>query len=167
MAGEMSKRMKEVGSIILDTIKGNPVPAALSGVGIGWLVMEALTRNADEEKENGVDRSSEGRETGRQIGSFVPEKGEEVSPGAGEIVSEPGKIVQPKKEAWEERWRQMTENRTLTLGAAAFALGVILGFLVPKTRREDELMDKTGSALLNKIKETAKEFIAREEDIAV
>lgn len=43
---EASDTAKGVGSVIVETIKENPVPAALIGIGIGWLYMNAQKQGA-------------------------------------------------------------------------------------------------------------------------
>jgi Protein of unknown function (DUF3618) len=39
MAGEATETVREVSSSMIDTITRNPIPAAMVGLGIGWLVM--------------------------------------------------------------------------------------------------------------------------------
>ncbi|MEZ4865009.1 MAG: DUF3618 domain-containing protein [Caldilineaceae bacterium] len=46
----ISENWQQVGSTIVNTVKSNPVPAALIGLGIGWLVVENMGH------ENGAER---------------------------------------------------------------------------------------------------------------
>lgn len=43
MADYMRRHKEEISSAMLDTIKHNPIPTALIGVGLGWLALEALS----------------------------------------------------------------------------------------------------------------------------
>lgn len=130
MAEEMVKRKRKFGSIILDTIKGNPIPTALTGVGIGWLVMKGLTQTVREEQESPSEKLSEPKDTvkqlvssvqekGRKIVSEAQEKGKEVGREAKEKLERLSRIAQAKTGVWEERFREIRGNRTLSLGAAA------------------------------------------------
>ncbi|MGI6208011.1 MAG: DUF3618 domain-containing protein [Anaerolineae bacterium] len=44
MAERASKRARSFTSTLMDTVKSNPVPAALAGIGLGWLAMEYRSR---------------------------------------------------------------------------------------------------------------------------
>lgn len=43
---EATERVRGMGSIMLDTIKQNPVPAALAGIGLGWLFLKRSDGNS-------------------------------------------------------------------------------------------------------------------------
>ncbi|HET9227826.1 MAG TPA: DUF3618 domain-containing protein, partial [Thermoanaerobaculia bacterium] len=53
-------------------------------------------------------------------------------------------------------WQTM-EERPLALGAAAIALGVVAGLMIPSTRKEDELMGETRDRLMERAKEVGEE----------
>lgn len=61
MADEAKWKVKGAGNTVLDTIKRNPVPAALMALGLGWLIMEG--RNTAQSN-----RYDEGRYEGRYEG---------------------------------------------------------------------------------------------------
>jgi len=44
-AGVAGDKAKYTGDLLMDTIKENPIPAALVGVGLGWLLVDAFTKN--------------------------------------------------------------------------------------------------------------------------
>jgi uncharacterized protein YjbJ (UPF0337 family)/gas vesicle protein len=47
MADYMRQHREEISSAMLDAVKHNPIPAAMIGVGLGWLVMEAVSPKRD------------------------------------------------------------------------------------------------------------------------
>jgi len=44
VAGMTGTKLKETGDLLMDTIRENPVPAALVGVGLGWLLIDAVMK---------------------------------------------------------------------------------------------------------------------------
>jgi ElaB/YqjD/DUF883 family membrane-anchored ribosome-binding protein len=47
MAGDVADTARETGSTLMDTIRENPVPVALTAIGVGWLLFSARRQAAD------------------------------------------------------------------------------------------------------------------------
>jgi hypothetical protein len=62
-------------------------------------------------------------------------------------------------------WETM-EERPLALGAAAIALGVVAGLMIPSTRKEDELMGETRDRLMERAKEVGEEALEKGKQVA-
>ncbi|HWM90498.1 MAG TPA: DUF3618 domain-containing protein [Thermoanaerobaculia bacterium] len=62
-------------------------------------------------------------------------------------------------------WETM-EERPLALGAAALALGVVAGLMIPSTRKEDELMGETRDRLMDRAKEVGGEALEKGKQVA-
>ena len=62
-------------------------------------------------------------------------------------------------------WQTM-EERPLALGAAAIALGVVAGLMIPSTRKEDELMGETRDRLMDRAKEVGGEALEKGKQVA-
>lgn len=62
-------------------------------------------------------------------------------------------------------WETM-EERPLALGAAAIALGVVAGLMIPSTRKEDELMGETRDRLMERAKEVSGEALDKGKHVA-
>lgn len=62
-------------------------------------------------------------------------------------------------------WEAM-EERPLALGAAAIALGVAAGLMIPSTRKEDELMGETRDRLMERAKEVGEEALEKGKQVA-
>jgi hypothetical protein len=62
-------------------------------------------------------------------------------------------------------WETM-EERPLALGAAAIALGVVAGLMIPATRKEDELMGETRDRLMERAKEVGGEALEKGKQVA-
>lgn len=62
-------------------------------------------------------------------------------------------------------WQSM-EERPLAIGAAALALGVVAGLMVPSTRKEDELMGETRDRLMERAREVGEEALEKGKQVA-
>lgn len=62
-------------------------------------------------------------------------------------------------------WETM-EERPMALGAAALALGVVAGLMIPSTRKEDELMGETRDRLMERAKEVGGEALEKGKQVA-
>lgn len=62
-------------------------------------------------------------------------------------------------------WQTM-EERPLALGAAAIALGVVAGLMIPSTRKEDKLMGETRDRLMDRAKEVGGEALEKGKQVA-
>ncbi|HVG09402.1 MAG TPA: DUF3618 domain-containing protein [Thermoanaerobaculia bacterium] len=62
-------------------------------------------------------------------------------------------------------WETM-EERPMALGAAAIALGVVAGLMIPSTRKEDELMGETRDRLMERAKEVGGEALEKGKQVA-
>jgi len=62
-------------------------------------------------------------------------------------------------------WETM-EERPLAVGAAAIALGVVAGLMIPSTRKEDELMGETRDRLMDRAKEVGGEALEKGKQVA-
>jgi ElaB/YqjD/DUF883 family membrane-anchored ribosome-binding protein len=51
---DMSDTARESGYTLLDTVRQNPIPAALAGIGVGWLIMKV--RESSEQRRNSAYR---------------------------------------------------------------------------------------------------------------
>lgn len=62
-------------------------------------------------------------------------------------------------------WETM-EERPLAVGAAALALGVVAGLLIPSTRKEDELLGETRDRLMERAREVGEEALEKGKHVA-
>jgi ElaB/YqjD/DUF883 family membrane-anchored ribosome-binding protein len=88
MVSTASDRVSGVGSTIMETIRQNPVPAAMAGIGIGWLFMKRSRSPGDSHRfaTNGGDYSWAGSRRG--YGSRAASEG-----GLGRVQDRAGEVV--------------------------------------------------------------------------
>jgi ElaB/YqjD/DUF883 family membrane-anchored ribosome-binding protein len=228
MADNVNRQTKRASYSIVETIKQNPVPAALAGLGIGWLLVEGFKSSSEDryyegnggryqtryyeprgqyQSQGGIGETfssaqekvgefasqtreqveelgsqarekvghiseqvqdqasqtldqvsqlgSQAREKAEQLGSQAREKAEQLGSQAREKAEIIGNQVQEQAQwAKSQFWQTMEEN-PLMVGAAALALGVVVGLSIPETRYENRLMGETRDNLMDKAQEKA------------
>lgn len=164
---------KSAGSSVADTIRQNPVPAALAGaglVGIGWLVASGKSSGSGQPGYGGSsdpygsseryytsyeDRGSEG-----SSGGSGQERAQEAAQEARQRASQMGGELQNRAQeargqAQEKAQRakgglqNALQENPLALGALALGAGMAVGLSVPGSSKEDELMGETRDKLAN------------------
>lgn len=65
-----------------------------------------------------------------------------------------------------EGFWDLVERRPLAAGAATLAAGVLVGLMIPATRREDELMGETRDELFRGARETGREALEKTKEVA-
>ena len=103
------------------------------------------------------------REQASDLGHQVADKASSLGHQVADKASELG--LQAKRQVRRARlgfWQTMEEN-PLLIGAATLAVGVLAGFLLPSTDREDELMGETRDHLLDEVKEAGQQALDKGE----
>jgi hypothetical protein len=131
---------------LLETVKREPVPLALTGIGLGWLVLKDLlgtygrpargADGSDADEPGTVQRAKEGVVKAARTGK---EKVARTATAAREKVSHAAQgTVEGARKAADWVSHTFQEDPVL-LGAAALAAGLIAGIAIPASRREEEL----------------------------
>jgi ElaB/YqjD/DUF883 family membrane-anchored ribosome-binding protein len=137
---------------VIETIRANPVAAALTVIGIGWLALGARAPNATSKVGTAVgnaydrvrNRASETYERGRTSASQASSYSLEQAGRAGHYVTE----------------------HPLAFGVAAVALGAVVGALLPTTRLEEEYAGGLVDEAMQKAGESGREFVQKAQEVA-
>jgi hypothetical protein len=181
-ADQMDEARQSIGEArrtITDTLRENPIPAAMAGIGLGWLVYNA--------RQQGSPRSSRfSRSYGRRYGYGGTAYDTERMGATGQRYGEPGGIDLTRSGSAEMseneqgtagevagRAQDMAHNvadqtrrqakragdqfneNPLAMGAAAVALGMAAGLAIPETRKESEFMGDARDRVAGKVREAA------------
>jgi len=173
------------------TVRENPVPAALAGVGLGWLAMKAGGRQSgqreydtavrdwrrpgDSADQYRVQRGASGATTGvaeGMEGAYDRAK-ETVSDAAGraqEVASETFERTQQKVGALTSRARYQTEDllqsNPLVLGVVAVAVGAAVGLSLPETEPENRMMGEVRDTFVERAQDAAQSAVEKVKDVA-
>jgi len=146
MARQAGERLNSAGSGIVQTIKDNPVPAVIAGVGLAWLFL-------------GQGGSSAGRPS--QPGTVDKAK-EKVSDIAGQAQETISSAAAPKIEGA----RSAFDENPLAIAAGVVALGLVAGLLAPATPSEGRILGDVGERVVDRVSEVARETTEKAQHIA-
>ncbi len=121
-----SGKKEGVGRTALEKIRMHPIPSALAGAGIGWLIIAIF-------RENGKLKSSaHSEESHFQATELYRGKNPSVkSPDPAKYRHKTGSIAQIRLREKTEGLRRMMNANPLAVAAAAMALGAFIGFGIP------------------------------------
>jgi len=169
---------REYAANLGSSVKTNPLPVTLAGIGIAWL-MAASNRPA--QPANDADR---GPGIGERMQSAKDAMGSRMQSAGSKIQSAKDSLtggMQSTKESLSsgmqsarENWDYVLRENPLVLGAIGLAIGAVAAALAPRTRAEDEMMGEARDNLVDKAKqagaaklEEAKQAAASVKDTAV
>jgi len=188
-AGETARG---AGTTMLETIKQNPIPAALAGIGLGWLFMNS--RNVSSRRPTYYqgyqsrggyyggtrdwERGYEGDQGG--VGGAVGRVGDTAGNVAGQAQERAGQLAsevqdrasqvasraQYQAEQAQDEFQRMLNETPLAVGALAFALGAATGLVVPATRQEQQFMGEARDTLVERAQEMAQETMQKVQRVA-
>ena len=183
--GRAGETLKETGYSLTNTVRQNPIPCALIGLGVGWFVVNRIrhadggtvgTRSYQSDYEYGMAKpmyggtgrqysgsSDEYAGMSRQYGSSKRGMFRQVKDSAGGLMQDTGEKVSELGHQASEgaRWagrslqRLMYQN-PLAVGAAAVAVGAAVGLALPATRVEHEYMGDASEKLIDKAQQAAR-----------
>jgi hypothetical protein len=162
---------------IVETMRSNPIPAAMLGIGAAWLIIKERSGSRDHGSDR--TRNAYGRgerdwrigappKTEAAVGTTgysdygsgtsgqsarVPEFGgdfERYNRGRGQSVS----------------FDKVVRDNPLALGAAAALIGVAIGMTVPASEAENRLMGEARDNVVDKARELASDAAQKVQDVA-
>ena len=191
MATNTTETSKYVGSTMVQTIRQNPGPAALTALGLSWLVLNGRSTKVGTASSSTATGGSQGgqssasqlkgagsdamgnlqsgisgatdqvQETASEIGGQVQET---VSGAADQVQQTAGQLVTQAQQV-PSRLRQIIETNPVPLGLVGIALGSAAALAIPETRRENELLGQTRDALVQKAETAAQTTLEKVQDV--
>ncbi len=178
-------RAQEAGSGIMTTIRANPLPAALTGIGLTWLFASARSQSSgrsryyrgrtydaydydyppryDYDSTTTSGPSSAGEVLGRtrdkvgETASRAQDRTGQVASQAQDRASNVSDQVQYQTRRANDQLQRMLRQNPLTVGALAVGVGAAVGLALPQTSREHEVMGEARDTLVEKAQEKAGE----------
>ena len=146
MARQAGQRLNDAGNGLVQTIRDNPVPAVIAGVGLAWLFLG--------QSESGSRASVQP--------SAVEKTKEKVSDLAADAREAVSSAATPKIQAT----RSAFDENPLAIAAGVVALGLVAGLLAPSTRSESRILGDVGERVVDKVSEVARETTEKAQHVA-
>jgi len=156
-------------SRVMELVRDNPVPLALVGLGVGWLVLSSVRgarldadRIEDAAEDWSGDRSDMLSGVAEQAGDKVRDlalKAKSKVRTVSQQVDRTTDTVRRQASDLADSTGELFRDHPLTVGLLAVAAGVALGAAIPRTRREVEMLGDTGADLLDSARETGRDML--------
>jgi hypothetical protein len=206
MVRHTGEAIRDVRYTVMDTIKENPIPAALVGIGLGWLFMNRRSaqpqrppRYTDQryyqqayQPDAYANRSMYSSAGHQQNDSSMLEQGQQAvgetlhraQEAVGDVASKAqqtvGNVVDQAQETAgyvvdqaqyqaqrvEDRFQQTLRDNPLAIGAVALALGTAVGFTLPRTSQENELLGDARDKLVDRAQAVAQDTMDKVRQVA-
>ncbi len=148
-----------------NSVKQNPLPVALVGIGLAWL-MASGKRADDYSAAYEVGPSTTDRLRSKASDTLNRASGKVES--AKQSLTQTAQTVRERASSVGEAARQqmdrakggmdyMMREQPIALGAIGLALGAIVAAMAPRTRKEDELMGEARDRLVERATEAGKD----------
>jgi ElaB/YqjD/DUF883 family membrane-anchored ribosome-binding protein len=157
------------------TAKQNPLPIALTAIGIGWLM--ALGREPAQPNYGSTSTSGlrDGVSAMRDKASGAMHSASDTLASAKDRVSgsmysmrdRAGQVTESAKLRWDRARGgvdYLVREQPLALGAIGLAVGAILAAMAPRTQKEEELMGEASRNLMEKAKETGSQQLEKAQE---
>jgi ElaB/YqjD/DUF883 family membrane-anchored ribosome-binding protein len=184
--GNVGEKLKDTGSSVTNIVRQNPIPCALIGLGLGMFIVNRV-RNADSTRSRTYELDSEmgyGMATPRYSGMArqyaassgeyagesryygtsgrgtldrVKESANELAHGTAEKVSHLGHQAKEGALRAGRGFQHLVQENPLAVGAAAVAVGAVVGLALPTTKTEHEYMGQASEKMVDKAQQVARD----------
>jgi len=179
MASNITETARDTGSTLMDTARRNPLPAALAGIGLGWLFMSArrtaLERNhyrwQSGSRAQGRRSYEAPQQDNGQMGQVtdnvkdalgnVGDRAQDAAGAIGERASDMAEQAQWQAQRARGWMEQTWDENPLVVGGAALALGALVGLSVPGTQAEQQLMGEASGNVMQKAQDVTQSVTER------
>ena len=148
------------------TAKQNPLPIALTAIGIGWLM--ALGRQPAQPSYGSSTSTSGLRDKAsgamQSASDSLTSAKERVSGTMSAMRGHAGQMTESARYQWDRARGgvdYLVREQPLALGAIGLAVGAILAAMAPRTQKEEELMGEASRNLMEKAKETGSQQLEK------
>jgi ElaB/YqjD/DUF883 family membrane-anchored ribosome-binding protein len=188
-AGDAADRV--LGSSFMETIKANPIPAAIIGIGAAWMYFNRVGsrdyRNGESESSRlyggsnrygsygeRADRPYEGTygavgmrgtirsdDTEESVVSRAKDYASDVSDRAQQLTGQVRDRARRSSRQAQRRFEDVLRTNPLAVGAAAALVGAVVGLSVPSTETEDQLMGEARDSVVERARDLASDAADR------
>jgi hypothetical protein len=174
--GRVEETARGMSDMVMDTIKRNPVPAAMAGAGLALLWMNRSNghdahRSADYRTDGYGTHSGYATQGGQRVGDVAGSVGDTVAGTVDSVKATAegvaGTVAEGATEAVGEfGWRldRFMQASPLAVGAIAVGAGVLAGTILPETQPEQQLLGETSRQVADTVRQTVDDVATRAEE---
>jgi hypothetical protein len=189
VARKVGATAQDAGGTVVDTIRMNPLPAAVIGFGLGWLALSIRKQQQDNEPNTGKGiYESEAQASTPPYDQFAPENHRSKTDPTGAAIkgawnsagnaannfatsakhkaSDLAVATKEKAQAGYSAVDQWVHENPLAAGAVAVLVGAAVGLAIPATSKENEWMGPKRDELAHKAAEKAHDVVGKVQTVA-
>lgn len=181
--GRVEETAKGVSDMVMDTIKRNPIPAALAaaglamlwknrsdqpqgqhkttayGTGYGYQSRPASMYDTDTGQSAGSKVGDAASSVGQNVGGAVGAVAGSAQQATGEVIDRAGQTAQ------QVGWKldSFMQASPLAMGAIAVGAGAVIGSLVPETPKEREVLGDASRQVTSAVRDTVDQATTKAE----
>ena len=168
--GRVEETAKGMSDMVMETIKRNPIPAAMAGAGLALLWMnksngngqgyQSGSRYAGDTSMGWDDRRGHGQSDGgvagmaSSVGQQAGDKAGQVGETIGEVGEHVGQAVGQGVQEVGWRFERFMNSSPLAMGAVALGAGAVVGAVIPETPKEREVFGEASRAVGETVRDT-------------
>jgi hypothetical protein len=173
--GRVEETAKGVSEMVMDTIKRNPIPAALAGAGLAMLWANRSkggtnssyrsgygyqSRPASAYEGGGEGIGSKTRDAASTVGEAAATVGQNVTGAVGTVAEGAGQTAQ--QVGW--KLESFMQASPLAMGAIAAGAGAVVASIVPATPQEREMLGDASRQVTSAVRDTVDQATAKAEE---
>lgn len=171
--GRVEETAKGMSDMVMDTIKRNPVPAALAGAGLALLWANRSKGEQQSTYPYQSRPSSEGprMDLGSKVGDAAATVGDNVRGAVGSMAEGAqnvgGEVVERGGETVQQvglKLDTFMKTNPLAVAAIAAGAGAALGSLVPETSKEREMLGDASRQVSSGVRDTVRDVATKAEE---
>ena len=176
--GRVEETAKGMSDMVVETIKSNPIPAAIAGAGLAMLWANRKGSNGNGHTIAGrysstypatsfADQGQQGQGIGEKVGEAASTVGDTVSGAAGQVGQTVGQVGQNVGQTAGQLGGQLDRfmrSSPLAMGAIAIGAGAVLGGLIPETPQEHKVLGDASRELGNTVRDTVDKATVKAEE---
>lgn len=168
--GRVEETAKGMSDMVIETIKNNPIPAALAGTGLAllWMNRSNGTDKYRSQTYRGYYGSQDiGDKVGDVAGSVADTVGGAVGSVKGTAEEAAGTVAHGASQAVGEvglRLDRFMQASPLAVGTIAVGAGVLAGTIIPETEQEQQLLGDASRKIADTVSEKVDDVATKAED---
>ncbi len=176
--GRVEETAKGMSDMVVETIKSNPIPAAIAGAGLAMLWANRKSGNGNGHSMAGrysstypaasyADQGHSGQGIGDKVGDAAATVGDTVSGAVGQVGQTAGQVGQNVGQKAGQVGSQLDrfmQSSPLAMGAIALGAGAVLGGLLPETPQEQKMLGDASRELGNTVRDTVDKATMKAEE---
>ena len=176
--GRVEETAKGVSDMVMDTIRRNPIPAALAGAGLAMLWVNRSqgpqggrdsygtgygyqSRPASMYRaDGGQGIASKARDAASSVGDAAATVGQNVTGAVGSVAEGAGQTAE--QVGW--RLESFMQASPLAMGAIAAGAGAVVGSILPETPQEREVLGDASRQVTSAVRDTVEQATSKAEE---